>query len=206
MKTDYFALFDEPHRPWLEPEPLKEKFLALSARLHPDRVHQKGRLEREAAQQRYSELNVAYHCLRDPKERLRHLLELESGARLRDVQQIPGDLMDLFMKVALACREADGVLAEKAGVSSPLLKVQWFERGQKQMEKLQDLRQHLDGRCNRLAEELKKLNGQWDSSRVGTPIRAELLQRLEEICRLFGYFGRWMQQLQERMVQLSLPG
>src|SRR5688572_2737628 len=36
--TDYFALFDEPRRLWLDPERLKTRFLALSAELHPDKI------------------------------------------------------------------------------------------------------------------------------------------------------------------------
>ena len=57
--TDYFALLNEPRRPWLDPEPLKDKFLALSATVHPDRVHNLGAAERAAAQERYTELNAA---------------------------------------------------------------------------------------------------------------------------------------------------
>src|SRR5215472_9636832 len=77
LMVDYFALLDEPRRPWLDAEPLKEKFLALSATVHPDRVHNLSETERAAAQERYTELNAAYQCLREPKERLHHLLELE---------------------------------------------------------------------------------------------------------------------------------
>ena len=39
--ADYFALLDEPRRPWLDPEELKAKFHALTATVHPDRVQQK---------------------------------------------------------------------------------------------------------------------------------------------------------------------
>jgi hypothetical protein len=35
---DAFALLNEPRRPWLEAEALKQKFLALSSAVHPDRV------------------------------------------------------------------------------------------------------------------------------------------------------------------------
>ena len=77
---DYFTLLNEPRRPWLDAELLKQKFLALSATVHPDRVHNLGEAERAAAQERYTELNTAYNCLREPKERLQHLLQLELGA------------------------------------------------------------------------------------------------------------------------------
>src|SRR5438132_9046006 len=49
---DYFALLHEPRRPWLDPDLLKQKFISLSAEVHPDRVHLAGEAEKHAAQQR----------------------------------------------------------------------------------------------------------------------------------------------------------
>src|SRR5262245_34160130 len=46
---DCFALLEQPRRPWLDSETLKNKFLDLSARVHPDRVHQASEAERKAA-------------------------------------------------------------------------------------------------------------------------------------------------------------
>src|SRR5262245_12950395 len=97
--TDYFELLNETRRPWLEPEALQQKFLTLSASVHPDRVHHLGEAERSAAQERYVELNAAYRCLREPKERLRHLLELELGALPKEIQRVPPDLMVCFIEI-----------------------------------------------------------------------------------------------------------
>ena len=197
---DYFALFNEPRRPWLDAEVLKQKFLALSATVHPDRVHNLGEAERTAAQERYTELNAAYNCLREPKERLHHLLELELGTLPKDIQRIPSDLMDLSMEVGKACREADAFLAEKAKVTSLLLRVTFFERGQEFAEKLQALRGRVNSLNERLIEELHQIDAAWQS---GATPRSALLQRLEELYRLFSYFARWMAQTQERAVRLS---
>ena len=76
---DCFALLGEPRRPWLDAEALKAKFLTRSAEVHPDRVHQSSEADKLAANQRYTELNAAYNCLREPRHRIRHLLELELG-------------------------------------------------------------------------------------------------------------------------------
>ncbi len=198
--TDYFALFNEPRRPWLDAEALKQKFLTLSATVHPDRVHSLGETERATAQERYTELNTAYNCLREPKERLQHLLQLELGALPKDIQRIPSDLMDLSLEVGKACREADAFLAEKARVTSPLLQVTFFERGQEFADKLQALRQRVNSISERLIDELQQLDAAWQSD--ATP-RSALLQRLEELSRLFSYFSRWNAQLQERAVRLS---
>ena len=197
---DYFALLNEPRRPWLDAEALKQKFLTLSATVHPDRVHNLGEAERAAAQERYTELNTAYNCLREPKERLQHLLQLELGGQRKDIQRIPSDLMDLSLEVGKACREADAFLAEKAAVTSPLLQVTFFERGQDFADKLQAIRQRVNLLNDKLNEDLQKIDAEWQS---GGAVRSALLQRLEEMYKLFSYFARWSGQLQERVVRLS---
>src|SRR5260370_25010219 len=99
VMNDCFALFDERRRPWFDPDSLKQKFLARSAELHPDRVHSASTKEQRAAQERYTEFNAAYNCLRDPNERLAHLLELERWAKPHEVLRIPSGLMSLFLEV-----------------------------------------------------------------------------------------------------------
>jgi curved DNA-binding protein CbpA len=198
--TDYFALFNEPRRPCLDAEALKQKFLALSTTVHPDRAHNLGAAERAAAQERYTELNTAYNCLREPKERLHHLLQLELGVLPKDIQRIPSDLMDLSLEVGKACREADAFLAEKAKATSPLLQVTFFERGQEFADKLQAIRQRVNSLNDRLLEELQQIDAAWQS---GAAPRPSLLQRLEQLFRLFSYFARWTAQMQERVVRLS---
>lgn len=187
--TDHFAVLDEPRRAWLDPEALKTKFHSLSAAVHPDRVHSQSDADRRAAQERYTQLNAAYQCLRDTKSRLQHLLELERGSKLQDVQEIPAETMDLFFQVGKLCREADQFLTEKRQINSPLLKVQLFERSQPLQDALNALARDLRGRISALEDELKV-----------SPSTA----RLEAIYRLLSYYTRWQAQLQERAVQLTL--
>ena len=203
--TDHFYLLNEPRRPWLDPAALKTKFLALSSAVHPDRVHGAGAAEKAGANQRYAELNSAYNCLRDPKERLRHLLELESNAPPKDVQRIPPGAMDWFMEVGQLCREADGFLAEKSKVTSPLLKVRLFEQGMAWTDKLNQLQQRIHGQREALLAELRAMNPAWETAPPpGSQRQAALpLERLEQIYRILSYVGRWSEQLQERVVQLS---
>lgn len=195
--TDYFALLDEPRRPWLAAEPLKEKFHALSAEVHPDRVHQASEPDKLAANRRYAELNAAYHCLREPRERVRHLLELELGRKPSDLTNVPDDLMDLFFQVGKLLRDVEAFLGEKSKAASPLLQVQLFERGQEWIEKLGELRKAIAARREPLADELKTLNATWESS------AAKPLERLLEIWRLLSFYERWLAQIQERVGQLT---
>ena len=200
--TDYFALLNEPRRPWLDTDLLKQKFLTLSADLHPDRIHSASETDKAAATKKFTELNAAYNCLTEPKRRLLHLLELELGTKPKDIQQIPAALADMFAAVANTCRSADGFLGEKNKVTSPLLQVQLFERGQDWVEKLNGLQRKLNELREQLTGELKALDAQWIS--VDAAARREILPKLEELYRLFGYFNRWNNQIQERVVQLSL--
>lgn len=200
--TDYFALLDEPRRPWLEPEVLKAKFLKLAAEAHPDKHSGASATEKSAATRQYAELNSAYTCLAEPKSRLLHLLELERGAKPEGIQEIAPALAELFAEIATACRKADTFLAEKGKATSPLLQVQFFERGQEWVEKLNGLQKKLDGLREGLTSDLKSLDAKWVVADADS--RAPVLGKLEELYRLFGYFNRWHSQIQERIVQLSI--
>ena len=200
--TDYFALLNEPRRPWLDADLLKQKFLSLSATTHPDKIQSANELDKQAAAKKFAELNAAYNCLATPKSRLLHLLELERGAKPKDIQQIPATLADLFAEVAAVCRDADRFLAEKGKTVSPLLQVQLFERAQGWTDQLNKLQKKLRGFHDELLAKLKLLDTQWGAGdRSG---RSVLLNDLESLYRLISYFNRWNAQIQERIVQLSL--
>src|SRR5262245_34451158 len=156
--TDYFALLDQPRRPWLDVERLKSRFFALSAEVHPDRFHNLGTAEQQVAQQRFAKLNAAYNILREPKERLLHLLELEMKAKGKEIQQVPAGLMELFMELGQLCRDADAFLAERANAISPLLKVRMFEQSQEWIEKLLGVSRRIQGDRQRLLTETMEMN------------------------------------------------
>ena len=199
--TDLFSLFGEPRRPWLDLEALKKKFLSLSSELHPDRVHNASAAEKAAAHLRLTSLNSAYLRLREPKDRLRHLLELELGSPPKDIQRIPPDLMDLFLEVSQLCRQTDAFLTEKRATSSPLIQVQMFERSQDWTEKLMDLQTTVNTRLAELETQLKTIDAVWAAADPSN--RTATLERLEDLYRLNSYYARWGSQIQERIVQLA---
>jgi curved DNA-binding protein CbpA len=192
--TDYFALLGEPRQPWLDEEALKSKFFALSAAVHPDRVHGLSAAERNNAQERATELNAAYACLREPKERLRHLIELQTGRKPVQVQQVPEELVGLFFEIGRACRTADEFLKRKAAVTSPVLLAGLFAEGQTITESLRKLQQQVQARKSRLIAEAQPLNTGWEQK----------LERLEAVQQTLSYLHRWNAQLQERIVPLAL--
>jgi DnaJ-domain-containing protein 1 len=205
--TDPFALLNEPRRPWVDPDALHAKFLALSATQHPDRFHNADAAEREAARRRFAELNVAYQCLRDPGQRLRRLLELETGVVPAKLQTAPADLLPLFVEVGEACREAGAFLSARSPATSPVLKAVQFGQALEWTGRLQGLLGRLHDRQAALLEELRALNPLWEAT-PGVPTaggtRVRPLERLEEICRTLGFLIRWTAQIQEHLVQLAL--
>jgi curved DNA-binding protein CbpA len=199
---DYFALLGETRRPWLDPDVLKEKFLKLSAQVHPDRFHNQPESERTTAHQTYTDLNAAYQCLREPKDRLRHLLKLELGRSPENLQRVPPELMDFSMEIGHACIEVDRLLREKAATLSPLLKAQQFQRNQEWVDRLLKLRSRVDTLFDQFLAELNRIDSTWSSGTSTSDNQAALTQ-LDGLCRLFGFVGRWRNQLQERITQLS---
>jgi DnaJ-domain-containing protein 1 len=205
--TDCFALLDEPRLPWLDVEALKKKFLTRSTATHPDRFHAGSPLEKEDASRRYSELNSAFIRLRETKDRVAHLIELELGRRPADIQAVPEDLMDMFMRVGQLCREADQFIAGRASITSPLVKVQWFERGLALADRVSELQRTLQAQQEKIDAELQTLNDTWAAA--PPPGSSERIARLrlaglEQIYRVLSYTTRWRTQLQERFVQLSM--
>ena len=204
--SDSFAFLQEPRRPWLDAEALKQKFLPLSSAAHPDRTHNAPEAEKLTSNHRYAELNAAYNTLREPRDRLLHLLELELGAKPSDIQRIPPGTMDLFVEVGQLCRDVDAFLASRGSVTSPLLKVQMFERGMEWTDQLQALQQRINAKRDELTGELQQMNAVWDAApAIGSQERpaALPLERLEQIYRVFSYIARWSEQIQERNVQLA---
>ena len=197
--SDYFALLQQPRRPWLEPEALRQKFLLLSTEAHPDRVHTADETTRKSAQAHYTELNAGYQCLLEPKSRLRHLIQLERGTPPPNLQAVPAGLMELSMEISQLCRQTDGFLSQKAGVSSPLLQVRLFEQSQDLSEKLNALQRRLNSMTDELNSRLKELDSKWTASQ-----QEETLNHLEELAAVYGYLSRWTAQLQERVLRLVI--
>ncbi|HAB18192.1 MAG TPA: hypothetical protein PLX89_06635 [Verrucomicrobiota bacterium] len=205
--TDAFALLNEPRRPWFDAEELKARFLPLSAGTHPDKTHGASADEKRAASSKYAELNAAFNTLKEPRDRLRHLYELEAGEKPKDIQRIPPGTMDLFVEVGQTCRDADAFLQKKSGHDSPMLKLQWMQDGFDWLDRLQSLQGRVNTMRDQLSAELREMNGIWDAAPPsGSPGRraALPLERLEQIYRSMSYIARWTEQIQERLVQLSL--
>ena len=201
--TDYFALLGEPRRPWLEPESLKSRFFILSSEVHPDRVHGASEADKKAAQERYTTLNAAYNALREPRSRLAHLLELERGTKPEAIQIVPEGLMNLFGKISIVMRRADGLIAEKNAATSPMVRVQIFSRAEPVIEELDTLKQELRSQKAEALKKVREIDADWVGE-ISSEARPEHLEKLESTRHLLNYLVRWGGQLEERSFQLTL--
>lgn len=184
--TDYFALLAQPRSPWLDPDELKQIFHARTLQAHPDAQTDGG------AGAEFVELNEAYQTLRDPKRRLQHLLSL-SGQVANERSAIPPkEIEDLFSTVAELTQRADAVM-QKAAAASTALSASLVKSEMLAVQK------ELETNLARLGElqaqataELRNLGDQWQSS------------DLENLYLRFSYLNRWIDQLEERRVRLTL--
>ncbi len=195
---DYFALLDEPRKPWIDTGLLKDKFMEMSARYHPDKFPQATPEERERISARYAELNAAYQCLSHTRDRLLHLIELETGKPPSDVQRIPPGTSNLFMQIGQTCAQAAAFLEKQPQTDSPILKAKRFVEQMEWTDKLTDFQNQLQGISDKLEEELKRMNTDMEN---GAPLP---LERLEEIYRSTSYINRWTDQIREKIVQLAV--
>ena len=204
---DYFALLNLPRRPWLDPEEVQARFLACSMDSHPDRFHNASEERKAEAHQRFSDFNAAARRLRDPKDRLRHLLELERAAPVSQLDRLPSGAVESFFQLGQSIREVDAFLAEQAKSQSPLARVRVFQTAMEWRERLEAAQGRLAARQAELTSEMKALNATWEAAPLaGSEARRSALplERLETIYREFSFVVRWADQVRDRVVQLTL--
>lgn len=103
LKQDFFSLFDLPARFELDTHVLEQRYRALQAEVHPDKVAHLPPPEQRRAMQRATQVNEAYQTLRDPLKRGRYLLHL-AGV---DTQEETNTAMPLdFLMQQMEWREA----------------------------------------------------------------------------------------------------
>jgi curved DNA-binding protein CbpA len=188
---DYFALLQQPRRPWLDPGKLKEKYHQLTIETHPDRQLSK---TDGVSPPDFANVNEAYRVLSDPKLRLQHLLVLQ-GASAANADAVPQALSDVFLETGTLIQEIDRLLARSTStsLSKALLRLEVLEKQKlaaDQLEKLQSMHKTA-------IKELQAIDQGW----VSNP---ELAPRLSELSSTFAYLGRWITQLEERQFQLSI--
>lgn len=191
--TDYFALFEQPRQPWLDPDDLKEKYHRLTLVSHPD-----ARSQTAAANATFAELNKGYRTLSEPAERVLHLLTLEGRAPETNIQLVPKKLEDLFLIIGTLNQEIDSLQERLAGATSALGKSMLSPDLLSVQSRLKTCLDTLVYIQSKALTELQQLNDVFVSD------RERALSRLTELYYEMSYLSRWMNQLEEKRFQLSL--
>jgi curved DNA-binding protein CbpA len=193
---DYFALLDQPHAPWLDPDELKNTYHQKTLQAHPDA--QASCPGPDATDATFARLNEAYQVLQDPKRRLHHLLSLEGSAPSSTEQTIPKQLHDLFPRIGALTQRANSLLetvrATSNALSRSLLKPQILDV-QRETKEVREQIQNLSGES---LDQLRQINAAWAKN------PAEQIEDLSTLYFAFAYLTRWSAQLDEMTFQLSL--
>ena len=194
--TDYFTLLGEARRPGVDSERVKDTFHRLSREQHPDAVAGGGAGE---GSDDFARLNQAQATLREPKARLRYLLELEyPEVRVAGPAVVPPALADLFAPVLTLLREIDALLAKKATAPSALAKALLARQEFSLREAAESSLEKLDALHAAALEELRTFDAAWE------PRPPDAAARLVDFHGRFAYLSRWTEQLRERLFQLGM--
>ena len=196
--VDYFALLQQPRRPWLDEASLRQQFQSLSSKVHPDHLNSATQEEKVRANQSFAELNAAFSCLRSPHTRSRHLVELELGGRPGDLENVPNELATAFMKIASVSRQTEKFGAERARIQSPLLLAEFFERIQPHLALIEELQREIAAMYAAALDRLQALDAVW----VKSENHDVELPKLGELAQELGFLARWQAQLQEAHIRL----
>lgn len=101
---DPFIRFDLPRRFAIDRQELRRRFLAESAKHHPDRYTDP--LDQADAAQRSAEINLAYQTLLDDEQRANVLLSLLGGPDRDQDKSLPPELLMEMMEIRQEMEQA----------------------------------------------------------------------------------------------------
>jgi DnaJ-domain-containing protein 1 len=183
---------------WIDPDLLKAKFLALSAERHPDKASTPE--QKQSAEREFAELNQGYNTLRNTRSRILHLLELAGIPKAGSIQNVPAAALKFFASVAEMTKRADELLKEKRAATSPMVKVQVFEKALSIAESIRELKQKIAEQVRITESELQNLSS---SGKVQIPLASPTIDALQNAAATLGFLERWGAQLQEKVVALT---
>jgi curved DNA-binding protein CbpA len=230
--TDYFALLDQPRRPWLDPEQVKAAFHRKTLAAHPD-ASAAGNAE--TSDKAFALVNEARDVLQNPKRRIQHLLALAGYEPASRFDAIPNDVAELFPAVATLTQDADNVLQKMMHATSTLARSVAKAELLQTRSRLEEMLATLTRLQAAAEDELKKIDDR-SLTAVNQPANAPLSFRAERsaveesrgatlkllprdpsaslgltdehrqlhaLFVRFSYLQRWTEQLHEKRTQLD---
>lgn len=188
--TDYFALLQQPRKPWLDPDELKQRYQELTLAAHPDRT----RSEEPGVD--FATITEGYRVLNDHRLRIQHLLKTE-GHVAGSGQIVPGEFIDLFPEIGDFIGATDNLLERSANAQNALSKSLLRSEILQKQKLGETILQKLTRLYEEALQDLRLLNDIWanDPGKAVAPLN-DLHQRL-------AYLTRWIDQVRERQFRLS---
>ena len=194
--TDYFALLDQPRRPWLDPDELKQAFHAKSLTAHPDaQRHEEGESSGNAGEA-FSEVNEAYQVLQDPKRRIHHLLMLEGRASSDRQTSVPHQIEQLFSTVAGVTQQAEALVQKSEAATTPLSRSLLKPQVLKLQNSIGETLQQLSELHDVGVAELRRLS-------ANDVLADDDWAALRDLYLRFSYLTRWIAELHEKQSRLQ---
>lgn len=194
--SDHFALLNEPRRPWLDADALKEKFHALSAQHHPDVAENNSGVE----SMDFAQLNAAYQTLRDPVARLRHLLELEFPQALAEQKQraaIPPDIADLFSRICQLQQALQNFRTRETQASNPVGRALLAPEKLALREQLEITLCAVKEKHHRCLDEIRIIDATWPP-----PSLDDIATKISALHSQLAYLAKWTKQLRDYLSAL----
>jgi curved DNA-binding protein CbpA len=189
---DHFAILQQPRRPWLDAETLKEGFHRQSAGHHPD-------VSGMGDDGHFAALNAAYSILREPAARLRHLLELENPDQLALPQQIPPLLADLFMRIAGFLRALDLFRQRENAASGALARALMAGDRLALSGQGEGIRSELESAWSAALADLAAMDSDWQKD----PHSEQTVERVAALQSRCAYLSKWRSQIAEALFQFE---
>ncbi len=149
--TDWFAFLDLPCRPRLAESEIKERYLTLAAKLHPDAS--------AGDTQAFGDLQQAFRGLSDPALRIRHLLALRFPGHPVSTGAMPP--ADLFMQVGPVLQQARAASQKLERATSTLARTLASLEVGEVLARLKSVRRAVEQTSQSLEERLADLDQQW---------------------------------------------
>lgn len=184
---DYFAVLGESRQPWLDLEKLDQRYRELSLTTHPDRLSGDA-----PGDESFAAVSEAYRVLKDPKQRIQHLLQLE-GLELGKDGSVPQTLLPLFSRIGDFIARSTKLWQRRGespnALSKSVLHVEIVALQQEVEALLHDAKTLL----RQTEEASRSLNDSWQSKP----------EELAGVYSLFGFLTPWITQLEEWKFRLD---
>ena len=173
LSDDDFTLFGLPQRFALDRPALDAQWLALQARVHPDRFASQGAAAQRLAMQWAVRVNQAYQRLKDPLQRGAYLCELRGAPiQAENNTAMPG----VFLMQQMAWREA----LDDAGDAAAAVQALDDEVAADEQKRLAALGQTLDAEGDAAAQAIAAAQ-QVRALMFVARFRADIARRLEAL-------------------------